>query len=183
MCDGYGSYDLDSKSEYIQYISYSKLNVYDIGKNSLELLKYYIESSDIIFWNGSLGVIEHKDYKKGSLELLDFLFNQKNKTIIIGGGETASLINDKTNLGNVYVSTGGGALLEYLQNKRIIKESTSNTLLRLYFNKIFSKIFLKKIFNFYINIKWICTISFSFTIRFKSFNSIHNKIINNNICM
>jgi 3-phosphoglycerate kinase len=48
---------------------------------------------------------------------LDFLFNQKNKTIIIGGGETASLIKDKTNLENVYVSTGGGALLEYLQNK------------------------------------------------------------------
>jgi glyceraldehyde 3-phosphate dehydrogenase len=117
MCDGYGSYDLNSKSEYIEYISYSKLNVYDIGHNSLEWLKYYIQSSDIIFWNGSLGVIEHEDYKKGSLELLDFLFNQKNKTIIIGGGETASLINDKTNLENIYVSTGGGALLEYLQNK------------------------------------------------------------------
>ena len=117
MFDGYGSYDLNSKSEYIEYISYSKLNVYDIGHNSLEWLKYYIQSSDIIFWNGSLGVIEHEDYKKGSLELLDFLFNQKNKTIIIGGGETASLIKDKTNLENVYVSTGGGALLEYLQNK------------------------------------------------------------------
>jgi phosphoglycerate kinase len=91
--------------------------VYDIGRNSLEWLKYYIKSSDIIFWNGSLGVIEHEDYKKGSLELLDFLFQQKDKTVIIGGGETASLITDKTGLKNVYVSTGGGALLEYLQNK------------------------------------------------------------------
>ena len=117
MCDGYGSYNLETKSQYIEDISYTKLNVYDIGRNSLEWLKYYIQSSDIIFWNGSLGVIEHEDYKKGSLELLDFLFNQKNKTIIIGGGETASLIIDKNNLGNIYVSTGGGALLEYLQNK------------------------------------------------------------------
>jgi phosphoglycerate kinase len=117
MCDGYGSYDLETKPEYINYISHTKLNVYDIGNDSLEWLKYYIQTSDIIFWNGSLGIIEHEDYKKGSLELLNFLFEQKNKTIIIGGGETASLINDKTNLGNIYVSTGGGALLEYLQNK------------------------------------------------------------------
>jgi len=117
MCDGYGSSSLDAKPEYIESIAGTSLNVYDIGHDSLEWLKYYIESSDIIFWNGSLGVIEHEEYKKGSLELLDFLFNQKNKTIIIGGGETASLITDKTNLKNMYVSTGGGALLEYLQNK------------------------------------------------------------------
>jgi glyceraldehyde 3-phosphate dehydrogenase len=117
MSDGYGSSNLESKPEYIDSIVESKLNVYDIGRDSLEWLKYYIKESDIVFWNGSLGVIEHEDYRKGSLELLDFLFQQKDKTIIIGGGETASLIQDKTCLENVYVSTGGGALLEYLQNK------------------------------------------------------------------
>lgn len=117
MSDGYGSSNLESKPEYIDSIIESKLNVYDIGRDSLEWLKYYIKESDIVFWNGSLGVIEHEDYRKGSLELLDFLFQQKDKTIIIGGGETASLIQDKTCLENVYVSTGGGALLEYLQNK------------------------------------------------------------------
>jgi len=117
MSDGYGAISLDAKPEYINSVTESQLNVYDIGSNSLEWLKYYIKSSDIIFWNGSLGVIEHEDYKKGSLELLDFLFEQKDKTVIIGGGETASLITDKTGFGNVYVSTGGGALLEYLQNK------------------------------------------------------------------
>jgi phosphoglycerate kinase len=117
MYDGYGSSNLDLKPEYIESIIGSNLNVYDIGRDSLEWLKYYIKESDIVFWNGSLGVIEHEEYKKGSLELLDFLFQQKDKTIIIGGGETASLIEDKTYLGNVYVSTGGGALLEYLQNR------------------------------------------------------------------
>jgi glyceraldehyde 3-phosphate dehydrogenase len=117
MSDGYGSSNLESKPEYIDSIVESSLNVYDIGRDSLEWLKYYIKESDIVFWNGSLGVIEHEDYRKGSLELLDFLFQQKEKTIIIGGGETASLIQDKTCLKNVYVSTGGGALLEYLQNK------------------------------------------------------------------
>jgi glyceraldehyde 3-phosphate dehydrogenase len=117
MSDGYGSSSLDFSPEYIDSVAESSLNVYDIGRDSLEWLKYYIKSSDIIFWNGSLGVIEHEEYKKGSLDLLDFLFHQKEKTVIIGGGETASLITDKTCLLNVYVSTGGGALLEYLQNK------------------------------------------------------------------
>ena len=41
-----------------------------------------------------------------------------NKKIIIGGGETASLFINSTNSNkNIYISTGGGALLEYLQNK------------------------------------------------------------------
>ena len=65
----------------------------------------------------SLGVIEHEFYRQGSLKLLDFLNNQKNKTIIIGGGETSSLIENKNENSHIYVSTGGGALLEYLQNK------------------------------------------------------------------
>lgn len=117
MVDGYGSNKLESDPEYIETITDTNLNVYDIGYNSLEQLKQMIELSDVIFWNGSLGVIEHEQYKKGSLELLDFLFKQTTKTIIIGGGDTASLIVDKTQLKNVYVSTGGGALLEYLQHK------------------------------------------------------------------
>ena len=123
MYDGVGSYSLETEPEYIASIIDSKLNVYDIGRDSLEWLKRYIKSSDIIFWNGSLGVIEHEEYRKGSLELLKFLFEQKDKTIIIGGGETASLIKDKSSSGNVYVSTGGGALLEYLQNKILYNQN------------------------------------------------------------
>ena len=61
-----------------------------------------------------MGVIEHETYKSGSIELMIHLNNQTNKTIIIGGGETASLINKTSNM---HVSTGGGALLEYLQAK------------------------------------------------------------------
>jgi glyceraldehyde 3-phosphate dehydrogenase len=117
MIDGYGSYDLNSPVEKISCISVTNLNIYDIGKNSLKWLKYYIDMSDIIFWNGSLGVIEHEEYKKGSLEILNYLYEKTNKTIIIGGGETASLIKNKNLYPHIYVSTGGGALLEYLQNK------------------------------------------------------------------
>ena len=122
MIDGYGSNSLDGIPQYIDNIdnnfhSINPLNVYDIGDNSLQWLKHYINNADTIFWNGSLGVIEHTEYKKGSIEILNYLFQQEHKTVIIGGGETASLILNKTQNCHVYVSTGGGALLEYLQNK------------------------------------------------------------------
>ncbi len=116
MTDGYGAANLDATPEYVPNIMESTLNVYDIGRNSLDKLKGMIAASDTIFWNGTLGLIENDFYRKSSQELLDFLFAQSGKTVIIGGGETASMIQDKKQT-KVYVSTGGGALLEFLQNK------------------------------------------------------------------
>jgi phosphoglycerate kinase len=120
MSDGYGNVDLLQDPIYVKNINETNCNIYDVGNNSLDYLKYLIKKSDILFWNGSLGVIEHEHYKKGSLELVQFLEEEcKDKTIIIGGGETASLFSkDENNIkSHIYVSTGGGALLEYLQNK------------------------------------------------------------------
>lgn len=118
MIDGYGAVNLESQPEYIECIqNETNLNVYDIGDNSIQNLQQYVENADIIFWNGSLGVIENEFYRQGSVKLLDFFNKQKGKTIIIGGGETSSLIENKSENSDIYVSTGGGALLEYLQNK------------------------------------------------------------------
>ena len=68
-----------------------------------------------------MGVIEHDIYKKGSVNLANYLLNS-NKKIIIGGGETASLFYKNGN-NNIEISTGGGALLEYLHNKIINKKN------------------------------------------------------------
>ncbi len=115
MQDGYGNINLDCSSrEYIQNIKSSNgLNVYDIGEESLQNLFDLIDKNDIIFWNGSLGVIENPLYIQGSKKLIDYLVKQVNKKIIIGGGDTSTLI-DKCS--EIYVSTGGGALLEFLEN-------------------------------------------------------------------
>jgi 3-phosphoglycerate kinase len=51
------------------------------------------------------------------MRFIEILQNMKDKVIIMGGGETASLVEDKNK--NIYVSTGGGALLEYLEKKLI----------------------------------------------------------------
>lgn len=120
MNDGFGSDNLTNSAEYIPTLDTS-YNFYDIGTNSLDKLLRMIDQSDIIFWNGSLGVIEHDVYRKGSNILVDYLKGAKNKRVIIGGGETASLFLDKSTQTDIqkhiYISTGGGALLEYLQNK------------------------------------------------------------------
>jgi glyceraldehyde 3-phosphate dehydrogenase len=124
MYDGYGNKNIYNEPVYIESkfeCLSNKYNFYDIGKNSYENLLEMINNSDIIFWNGTLGVIEHDIYKKGSVNLANYLLNS-NKKIIIGGGETASLF-DKNENNNIEISTGGGALLEYLHNKIIDKKN------------------------------------------------------------
>jgi glyceraldehyde 3-phosphate dehydrogenase len=115
MEDGMGNTDTVSSPCYISDIKNTNLNAYDIGYKSKKQLFDLILQSDIIFWNGSLGVIEHDFYKNSSLELVNFLESNKQLKIIMGGGETSSIISNKNS--NIYVSTGGGALLEYLENK------------------------------------------------------------------
>ena len=120
MHDGYGNTSLEKEPLYIPNKN-TDYNFYDIGDGSYNKLIKLINEADIIFWNGSLGVIEHKIYKNGSLSLVDYLEKVENKKIIIGGGETASIFNNKNN--NIYISTGGGALLEYLYNKIILNKN------------------------------------------------------------
>ena len=115
MNDGYGNTDLLLPPLYINDVKLTEYNTYDIGNKSTERLYKLINEADVIFWNGSLGVIEHDVYKRGSMRFIEILQNMKDKVIIMGGGETASLVEDKNK--NIYVSTGGGALLEYLEKK------------------------------------------------------------------
>jgi len=128
MHDGYGvlhdGFGLWGKERvYIPKIHESNINCYDIGDESLKLLLDLAKKAQIIFWNGSLGWIEHAEFAKGSVDFVQELEKLQGKQIIIGGGETASLIKNKQN--GFYISTGGGALLEYLhekltQNKNIV---------------------------------------------------------------
>jgi glyceraldehyde 3-phosphate dehydrogenase len=117
MEDGWGNTSLDLEPKYISNIKDSSYNAYDIGPKSKAKLFDLVSQSDIVFWNGSLGVIEHNFYKNSSLEMVKFLESNNQINTIIGGGETGSIVDNKTSDSNIYVSTGGGALLEYLENQ------------------------------------------------------------------
>jgi phosphoglycerate kinase len=115
MTDGIGNTEVNMTAYPIPDIFNSEYNAYDIGEHSLTTLMRLANSAEIIFWNGTLGIIEHEIYKAGTVSLMTYLSRQTCKRVIIGGGETASMVPSDS-LSHFYVSTGGGALLEFIEN-------------------------------------------------------------------
>ena len=92
----------------------------DIGPESRKVFSNIINSSKTILWNGPMGVFEMKNFAAGTIEIAQAVVSatEKGAYSLIGGGDSASAINnlgfgDKVS----YVSTGGGALLEYMEGK------------------------------------------------------------------
>ena len=88
--------------------------IFDIGPKSINELAKYINKSNIVFWNGGLGICEDLFYRNGS-ETLIHLLNSCNAKVIIGGGDTAGFVNQYDNNFH-HISTGGGASIDYISN-------------------------------------------------------------------
>ena len=90
----------------------------DIGPNSTKQFGEVIKNSKTILWNGPMGVFEMSNFENGTKQAaFDIVEATKNGAYsLIGGGDSVAAIN-KYNLSNQvsYVSTGGGALLEYIE--------------------------------------------------------------------
>lgn len=89
---------------------------YDIGSETIQLFKNELKNSNLVIWNGTLGKFEEEKYGTGTKEILEYLNNNKIKTVI-AGGDTGNAVH-KYNLNFYYVSTGGGATLEYLSGNK-----------------------------------------------------------------
>ncbi|MCJ1292197.1 phosphoglycerate kinase [Xylographa carneopallida] len=92
----------------------------DAGEKSIELYKKTISEANTILWNGPPGVFEFDAFANGTKAVLDAAVEaaQSGKTVIIGGGDTATVaakygVEDEIS----HVSTGGGASLELLEGK------------------------------------------------------------------
>jgi phosphoglycerate kinase len=92
----------------------------DIGENSTKTFKEIIGNSKTILWNGPMGVFEMSNFENGTKQIaLAVVEATKNGAFsLIGGGDSAAAVA-KFNLTDdvSYVSTGGGALLEYMEGK------------------------------------------------------------------
>jgi phosphoglycerate kinase len=92
----------------------------DIGPNAIAAFSQIVENSKTILWNGPMGVFEFPTFAKGTEAIAEAVVKatENGGFSLIGGGDSASAIN---NLGYgdkvSYVSTGGGALLEYMEGK------------------------------------------------------------------
>lgn len=94
----------------------------DIGPQSMETFKEVIASSKTILWNGPVGVFEMTTFEKGTKAVAEAIVaaTQKGAFSLIGGGDSVAAINKYNMAAHVsYVSTGGGALLEYIEGKEL----------------------------------------------------------------
>ena len=119
MSDGLASSDLSDSSLPIYQSADStrdaSKNFFDIGLQSIVQLDALIRQYDLVFWNGTLGVVEHKLYSYGSTTLVKMLMSS-GKKVVVGGGDTSAFV-EQFQHNFTYVSTGGGASLEYLSNE------------------------------------------------------------------
>ena len=97
--------------------------ILDIGPKTIKAINLLIEESSTILWNGPAGYFENPNFAKGSLEIAKKIIEKnKNNTIysVAGGGDTVSLLNGIGAINNFnFVSTAGGAFLEYLEGKEL----------------------------------------------------------------
>lgn len=93
--------------------------ILDIGPKTIREFSRYIKKAKLIIWNGPLGLTENKLFITGSKDILKACIKSRAK-LIIGGGETVELV-DKLKLHNkiFFVSTGGGAMLAFLQGDNL----------------------------------------------------------------
>jgi 3-phosphoglycerate kinase len=96
--------------------------VFDIGPETISIFADYIKSAKTLVWNGAMGYFEQKPYDKGTLSVARMVANKSKGSAfgIIGGGETIQAMEQIKMSGHVeHVSTGGGAMLEYLAGKKL----------------------------------------------------------------
>ncbi len=97
--------------------------ILDIGPKTINKIKDIIENSETVLWNGPAGYFENPSFALGSYEIAKKIVEKnKNDTIysIAGGGDTIAVLNQINVINNFnFVSTAGGAFLEYLEGKEL----------------------------------------------------------------
>ena len=89
----------------------------DIGPRTIDLYQNAISGAQTILWNGPMGVFEIEDSSKGTFAVAETVANSS-AVSIIGGGDSVKAINRSGHSENVtFMSTGGGASLEFLEGK------------------------------------------------------------------
>ena len=86
----------------------------DIGPKTLEKFKEIIMGAKTIAWNGPLGKFEEEKYAASSNEVLEAVI-ASGAYVLVGGGETLEILEKNNAMEKIsFVSTGGGAMLDYL---------------------------------------------------------------------
>ena len=97
--------------------------ILDIGPKTINKIKDIIQSSETVLWNGPAGFFENPNFANGSHEIAKAIIKNNDNNLIYsvaGGGDTIALINQMNVVKDFnFVSTAGGAFLEYLEGKEL----------------------------------------------------------------
>ena len=98
----------------------NQFSILDLSNHSIEVLEQLVQRSEIVLWNGPMGMIEDPRFAQGSSKLAHLLANSS-CDVVIGGGDTLLAINIAGVSFDHYhfVSTAGGAFLEALEDKEL----------------------------------------------------------------
>jgi len=97
--------------------------ILDVGPNTLEKINKIIDESQTILWNGPAGYFENPNFATGSIKIANKIIEKHiaNKIYsVVGGGDTVHIVNSLDAMDNFnFVSTAGGAFLEFLEGKKL----------------------------------------------------------------
>jgi len=102
----------------------SKEMILDIGPKTIKFYEELIKKSKMIIWNGPMGKFEDQRFAPGTRAIARGLLESKVK-VLVGGGETGELFKSKVKSQksklrkNLFISVGGGAMLEFLAGKKL----------------------------------------------------------------
>lgn len=93
--------------------------IYDIGPKTINIYKEQLEKSKTVFLNGTVGLYEHEEFAEGTKKILEII-GDLDAVTVAGGGDALSSINKfKCEKNFDYLSTGGGATLDYISSGKI----------------------------------------------------------------
>lgn len=91
----------------------------DIGPKTIQMFKEIIVASKLVVWNGPMGKFEEEPYDQGTRQILDII-SESDIFTLTGGGESIQILEERNLMSAIsFVSTGGGAMLEYLSGNRM----------------------------------------------------------------
>jgi len=93
-----------------------KKSIFDIGPETKALIGNIIANAKTIIWNGPVGYFENPCFRRGTDFIYYSITHNSQATSIVGGGDTLAAISKKEYLSKItHISTGGGAMLEYIE--------------------------------------------------------------------